>query len=150
MAFNNRGIAYGRKGDNARAIVDYNEAIRLDPKNAGAFNNRCFARAVIGRELQQALDDCSESLRLNPNNANTLDSRGFAFLKLGRIDAALADYEASLSGSPTNARALYGRGLIKLKKGDGAEGDADIAAAKAVQADIAEEFAREGVTPDAR
>jgi tetratricopeptide (TPR) repeat protein len=30
MAFNNRGIAYRMKGDDERAMVDYNEAIRLD------------------------------------------------------------------------------------------------------------------------
>jgi tetratricopeptide (TPR) repeat protein len=148
MAFYNRGVTYRRKGDIDRAIADYSETIRLDPRNAQAFSNRCSARASIGRELRQALDDCSESLRLRPNNANTLDNRGFTYLKLGQIDAALADYEASLSGNPTNPRALYGRGLIRLKKGDGASGDADIAAANAIQADIAEEFAREGVKPD--
>jgi len=32
MAFHRRGYAYSDKGDNDRAIVDYNEAIRLDPK----------------------------------------------------------------------------------------------------------------------
>ena len=43
MAYINRGVAYERKGDNDRAIADYNEAIRLNPKNAIAFNDRCFA-----------------------------------------------------------------------------------------------------------
>ena len=35
-----RGNAYGRKGDHDRAIADYNEAIRLDPKYALSFCNR--------------------------------------------------------------------------------------------------------------
>jgi hypothetical protein len=35
--------------------------------------------------------------------------------------------------------------LAKLKKGDTAGGNDDIAAAKAIQADIAEELARDGV-----
>ena len=39
-AYNNRGVAYGAKGDRDRAIADYNEAIRLDPKFAMAYNNR--------------------------------------------------------------------------------------------------------------
>jgi tetratricopeptide (TPR) repeat protein len=40
MAFNNRGAAYGKKGDSRRAIANYNEAIRLEPKHALAFCNR--------------------------------------------------------------------------------------------------------------
>jgi len=43
------------------------------------------------------------------------------------------------------ASSLYGRGLAKLKKGDTADGDADISAAKAIEAKIVEEFARYGV-----
>jgi hypothetical protein len=38
--------------------------------------------------------------------------------------------------------ALYGRGLAKLKTGDRAGGDADIAVAKAIDRNIAGEFAR--------
>jgi tetratricopeptide (TPR) repeat protein len=41
--YNHRGNAYSDKGDNDRAIADYNEAIRLDPKSAVAFNNRGVA-----------------------------------------------------------------------------------------------------------
>jgi tetratricopeptide (TPR) repeat protein len=33
-AYNNRGVAYQAKGDNDRAIADYNQAIALDPKYA--------------------------------------------------------------------------------------------------------------------
>jgi hypothetical protein len=47
--------------------------------------------------------------------------------------------------NPKEASSLYGRGVAKLKKGDSNAGNSDIAAAKAIQADIAEEFARYGV-----
>ena len=40
---------------------------------------------------------------------------------------------------------MYGRGLAKRKKGDQAGGDADIAAARAIQADIADEYAKYGM-----
>jgi tetratricopeptide (TPR) repeat protein len=35
-AYNNRGNVYHGKGDNDRALADYSEAIRLDPKLASA------------------------------------------------------------------------------------------------------------------
>jgi hypothetical protein len=40
------------------------------------------------------------------------------------------------------ASSLYGRGLAKLRKGDTTGGNADIAAAKTIEADIVGEFAR--------
>ena len=43
------------------------------------------------------------------------------------------------------AGSLYGRGIAKLKKGDATGGNADIAAAKAIRPEIADEFARYGV-----
>ena len=94
--------------------------------------------------LRQALADCNEALRLMPNNVATLDSRGFVFLKLTQFDAAVSDYDAALRVNPKRAFALYGRGLARLKNAD-ASGEADIAEAKVLQADIAEEYARYGV-----
>jgi hypothetical protein len=41
--------------------------------------------------------------------------------------------------------ALYGRGLARLKNGDNPGGDADISAAKAIQAGIDDDFMRYGV-----
>jgi len=39
-----------------------------------------------------------------------------------------------------NALALYGRGAVRLKKGDSQTGSADIADAKAINPNVAEEF----------
>jgi tetratricopeptide (TPR) repeat protein len=144
IAYHYRGSAYGAKGDRDRAIADFNEAIRLDPNHARALNGRCYMLAIIG-QMQQAVADCDESLRLEPNDTNTLDSRGFAHLKSGQLDAAIADYDSVLKHDPKMASSLYGRGVAKLRKGDSSGGNADIAAAKAIQANIAEEFARDGV-----
>jgi tetratricopeptide (TPR) repeat protein len=139
----NRGNAYLGKGQHDHAIDAYNQALKLKPDFAAAFDNRCWARAVVGI-LRPALADCNEALRLMPNNAATLDSRGFVFLKLTQFDAAVSDYDAALRVNPKRAFALYGRGLARLKNAD-PSGEADIAEAKALQADIAEEYARYGI-----
>jgi hypothetical protein len=44
---------------------------------------------------------------------------------------------------------LYGRGIARLKKGDKAGGNADIAAAKALRADVANVFAAPASKPPA-
>jgi hypothetical protein len=47
--------------------------------------------------------------------------------------------------NPSQASSLYGRGVAKLRTGKAADGVRDITAAKALQANIAEEFAALGV-----
>jgi tetratricopeptide (TPR) repeat protein len=94
--------------------------------------------------LQAALSDCNEALRLKPDSA-TLDSRGLTYLKMGQWDSAIDDYSSALRLDPKLASSLYGRGLAKLKKGDTAGGNADIAAAEAIEANVVEDFARYGV-----
>jgi tetratricopeptide (TPR) repeat protein len=143
----NRGNAHLGKSCYDHAIDDYNQAIKLKPDFAAAFDNRCWARAVVGI-LKPALADCNQALRLMPNNPATLDSRGFVFLKMTNFDAAVSDYDAALRSDPKLAFALYGRGLARLRNDD-PSGEADVAAAKAIQADIAEEYARYGM-PEAR
>src|SRR5262245_13832229 len=44
----NRGITYGEKGDNDRAIADYSEAIEIKPKLAEAYTNRGIAYSDKG------------------------------------------------------------------------------------------------------
>ena len=77
-----RGQVYASKGAYSLAINDFSDSLRLNPKDVEAFNNRCWARTVIG-DLQAALKDCNEALRLRPNFVDALDSRGLVNLKSG-------------------------------------------------------------------
>jgi tetratricopeptide (TPR) repeat protein len=95
--------------------------------------------------LQPALEDCNKALQSDPTGPATYDSRGLTYLKMGRFDAAIDDYNSALRFEPKLASALYGRGLVKLKKGDKAGSDADISAAKEIQANIGDDFAHYGL-----
>ena len=67
------------------------------------------------------------------------------YMKMGQFDTAIDDYNSALRFEPKLASALYGRGLAKLKKGDKVGSDADISAAKKIQAKIGDDFKRYGV-----
>ena len=153
LAYLSRGTAHKRAGDDARAEPDYREAIRLHtiPIDAGEkevlnYNDRCWARAVSGIDLDGALADCNEALRLMPDFVPALDSRAFLHLRGGRFQEAIADYDTAIMGSPQDSWSLYGRGIAKMRLGDAQGAQADIEASKAVQ-DVAAEFAAYGLTP---
>lgn len=140
-----RGSALQDKGENDKALGDYSKAVDLDPFYATAFNGRCWLRALLNVDLPLAIKDCERAVALDPNDANFLDSRAFAFFRSGRLDEAISDYDAALAMDPKQAGSLYGRGLTKRARGDKVGGDADIAAAIALKADVAKEFDKFGV-----
>jgi len=143
----NRGYTYSHKGDHDRAVADYTAGIELDAKNSRLWGQRCWSRAVIGKQLQEALEDCNKASALAPQIPQIFGYRGFVNLKLGQFDKALADYNTALTltKNPNNADWLYCRGVAKLKIGDTAGGNADLASAKTIKADIAEEYAKYGL-----
>jgi Flp pilus assembly protein TadD len=139
-----RGQVYASKGAYDLAIKDFDGSIRLNPKDVEALNYRCWARTVTG-DLKAALKDCNEALRLRPNFVDALDSRGLVNLKSGMTKNAVADFDAALKINPRLTSSLYGRGLAKKRNGATAEGDLDIANAKAMDPNIAKEYADYGV-----
>jgi tetratricopeptide (TPR) repeat protein len=65
---NDRGNALFNQGEFAGAMVEYREAIRLDPNSAVAHSN--LGRAMVNQgELEQALAEFREASRLEPTNA---------------------------------------------------------------------------------
>ena len=66
-AFNNRGNAWRDKGDNDKAIGDFNEAIRLNPQFAAALLFRGLTHEVMNN-LEIALTDFKNFARLEPSS----------------------------------------------------------------------------------
>ena len=88
IAHHERGLAYRSKGDFDRAIADYSEAIRLDPKLAAAYNNRGNAYKNKG-DFDRAIADLSEAIRLDPKLASAYNDRGNAYGARGNIGRAI-------------------------------------------------------------
>lgn len=132
-------LAYMNVGQSAKAIAQLDLWLAAHPKEAWreeALNNRCWARVLLGTELQKALEDCDEAVDADPKSAARLDSRGWVHLGLGRLPKALADFDRSLAIDPKSASSLYGRGLVRQRMGEREKGDADVAAAVAMQPGI--------------
>jgi tetratricopeptide (TPR) repeat protein len=148
FAFIARGGAYAEKKEFDRAIADYTEAILMEPGGrmvAPAFSGRCWARFMVGRDLQDTLADCTKALNLGPNDAWALNARGFTYLKLGEFDRSITDFDAALTVDSKLAVSFYGRGLARRKAGDGQAADKDMEVARTIRPDIADVVAKYGV-----
>ncbi len=92
--YNNRGLARYDQGDLSNAIVDFDQAIILNPNDAIAYNNRGLARRAQG-DLDDAIADFDQAIILNPD-ATAYNNRGSARKAQGDLDNAIADYQQYL------------------------------------------------------
>lgn len=127
------------------ALASYDQWLRSHPEDHGraaAFNGRCWARALLDRDLDKALGDCDAALRLRPAEPAFLDSRALVRLRRGKLDKALADYNAAVAAQPKNAWSLYARSVVERRIGNTAQAEADRAAAVAINPQVAERARR--------
>ncbi|MGD0025170.1 MAG: tetratricopeptide repeat protein [Xanthobacteraceae bacterium] len=92
------------------AIADFDEVIRLDPKDTRAYTNRGRVRQLKG-DLTGAISDWDQAIRLDSENVEAYVLRGIALQTKGYIGAAVRDYDWAISLDPKNAVAYYNRGL---------------------------------------
>ena len=73
-------------------MSDDNQAIRLNPKDADAYNNRGIVRKKLG-DKQGAVEDDTQAIRLNPKDALAYYNQGNTRGELGDKPGALADLQ---------------------------------------------------------
>jgi tetratricopeptide (TPR) repeat protein len=139
---------YSALGDHETALTNFDTWLHFhseDSLRPAAFNGRCYARALLNRDLDKALSDCNTAIRLRPNTAVYFESRGLVHLRRGDNDAAIADLTAALNLSPNRPLWRYERSLAEARLGqdDAAKRDRD--AASAIDPRIADAAARMGL-----
>ena len=105
------------KNDNDRAIADYSDAIKLNPKYANAYVGRGSAW-YAKKDYDRAIADYDEAIRIDPNNGLSYLDRGFAWSAKKDLDRAIADYDEAIRRYPTYAEAFDQRGHAWQTKGN--------------------------------
>lgn len=126
-----RGIAYQQVGDLARAMADYDKAIRLNPKDYYAFFNRGLANMDSGH-AKQAAADFTVAIRLRPKDGAAYFQRGVSSLNSYRVDESLADFTKAHELMPRDPWPLANRGVAYAWKQDEARARQDLNAARAI------------------
>jgi len=116
VCYNNRGTAYGKRGQFDKAIVDLDKAIVLYPDYADAYSNRGIVYSKIGL-LDSAIESFNHAVALKPNAADGYSNRGVAYAMTGQYDRALQDYNHAIASNQNYAVAYYNRGKLFLNTG---------------------------------
>ena len=111
------GAALETKGKTDEALVEYQEALRLDPEMFEAANDIGKLLFEKGRPAE-ALDYCIAAVRLKPDRATLRNNLGLTLVELGRFDEALNQFAeaARLDETYASPRFQTGRTLLKLDR----------------------------------
>lgn len=83
----------------ADAIAGFDEAVRLDPDFAEAWNKRATVFYLVG-DLARSIADVQRTLALEPRHFGALSGLGLIYLQMDRLEDAVKAFEAALAIHP--------------------------------------------------
>jgi len=100
----NRGISYQAQGAFDEAIREFEEAVRLRPDYAQAYNNIGTSHQFQGN-FDQAISAYKRALEVQPELVEAHHNLGTIYLMQGQIDAAIVAYKEVIRLRPRLAQA---------------------------------------------
>ena len=118
------GKAFAAKGEHQKAIIEYNEAIKLNASNGLAFYHRAKSLEAVGN-IDAAIRDYDRMISLKTNLVTAFYNRGTLYLEKEDYLSAISDFDRSIAIDATRANSYYNRGLAhyNLKNLDRAQDD---------------------------
>jgi len=126
-AHNRNGESYHDHCQYELAILEFDRAIRIEPKYCAPYFNRGVAHYLL-EQYEHALKDYDKAIELAPIERNAADGyhlRGDVFLKLGQYQQAIPEYDKAIQLYPDHAMAYSHRGHSYRELGQYAKADAD-------------------------
>ena len=117
-------LAQDCRNDYERARAQYDEAIRLFPKNAWAHFNRGVLQSHQA-DYPKALADINHAISLSPREPDFFYRRGQLWADQEEYDKAIADYSTAIRMKPSMSEAYSYRALAYSGKDDDTKALAD-------------------------
>lgn len=115
--YTQRATAWWARGDNRRALADFDQAIQLGYVEPHAFTSRGMFHTAVGN-IDAALKDFGRAIEKNPQDEVPHINRAAVYLAQNKIDLALADYARAIELSPKKADNYQQRAVAHRRKGD--------------------------------
>lgn len=112
LVYKKRGTAKQKLKRYKEAIKDYDEVIKIDPKNGYVYCMRGDAKADL-KQYEEAIKDYDEAIKIDPNYAYYI-KRGFAKENLGKYEEAIKDYDEAIKINHRSAGDIKSIKLAKL------------------------------------
>jgi len=112
-----RGDLYYGTGYFDLAIKDFDSALKINPEDEVALNNRgstWFAK----KDYDRALQDYSESLKINPENGQIYHNRSLILLEQGNYELSIRNSSEAIRLNPENYYAYINRGSAQFGLGE--------------------------------
>ena len=114
-------MTHRAKNEFEQAIEDYSQAIRIDPKNSLALNNRAWLWAVCPdakfRDGARAVESATRACELtNWKSANNVDTLAAACAEAGDFDSAIRWQEKAQPLFPDDETRARGKERLNLYK----------------------------------
>ncbi len=103
--------------DYCGALLDYNNAIGIDPSFNPAYINRGYVKSKLN-DFNGEIDDYTSALKIDPFNELARSNRGIARLRLNDYSGAKDDLSSLIELNPKNAHAYYYRAIARDKLSD--------------------------------
>ncbi|MXV85724.1 tetratricopeptide repeat protein [Candidatus Poribacteria bacterium] len=100
-----------------KAIEFYSQALELNPRHVGAYNNRGAAFHMQG-EHDKAIKDFTKAIDLEPNFSLAYNNRGAAYDGKNENERAIKEYNKAIELYPNSAIAYLNLGEVYGSKGD--------------------------------
>src|SRR3972149_7528648 len=112
----NKGVSLKTLGKNQEAISCLDQALRLNPDDAGAWLHKGIALVKLGK-LQEAMTCYDRVLEINPEDAMAWYDKGFTLDELGDYQEAIGCFDQALRLNPDDAGAWLHKGIALVKLG---------------------------------
>ncbi len=129
--YESRGHAYLEKRQYAKAILDFNKALKMNPADAHAYHGRGRAYGEQG-QYDLAISDYTKALEIAPRYGDAYFNRGLAYHAKGQYDRAISDYTKALEIDPGDAGTYYARGFTHYVRKEYEKSWADVKKAQSL------------------
>ncbi|MGO9487045.1 MAG: tetratricopeptide repeat protein [Rhodomicrobium sp.] len=115
-AFHQRGTVFELVGEYERSLLDFNQAIELNPNNAGWYVDRALL-FFLREDLAAALADANRAAGMEPSRA-AYQARAFIYYHSHDFGNAAADLAHVLELQPDDPDSVIHRYLAKTRLGE--------------------------------